>query len=252
MSDRTGRDSGTGLPLRINKYIAACGVSSRREADRLIEDGQVMVNGMPAGSGMQIREGDTVTVRGKKISLPDRKVVVAYYKPVGVTCTSHDPHAAKTLGDVFSYPVRLTYAGRLDQDSEGLLLMTNDGMMKGSNGHEKEYVVRVRKKISDQELRLLEKGVWLKELEVKTAPCKVKRLGEYTFSIVLTQGLNRQIRRMVKAVGNEIKFLKRVRVLNIRLGDLRPGEQRTLGGEELDRLYELAFGKAGKQGENAG
>ncbi|MBO5999232.1 MAG: rRNA pseudouridine synthase [Lachnospiraceae bacterium] len=246
MSDTREHDQNPVPDLRLNKYIASCGICSRREADRLIDDGQVTVNGETAVQGMIVKAGDTVKVKGKLISLPERKIVVAYYKPAGVTCTAGDPHAGKTLKDVFSYPVRLTYAGRLDQDSEGLLLMTNDGdlidrMMRGSAGHEKEYIVRVRRKISDQDLRLMEKGIWLKELEVKTAPCKIKRLGEYTFSIVLTQGLNRQIRRMVKAVGNEIRFLKRVRVLTVKLEDMKPGEQRTLSAAQLKELYDAAY-----------
>ncbi len=246
MSDTREHDQDPVQDLRLNKYIASCGVCSRREADRLIDDGQVTVNGRCAVQGMIVQAGDTVKVKGKLISLPENKIVVAYYKPAGVTCTAGDPHARKTLKDVFSYPVRLTYAGRLDQDSEGLLLMTNDGdlidrMMRGSAGHEKEYIVRVRRKISDQDLRQMEKGIWLKDLEVKTAPCRIKRLGEYTFSIVLTQGLNRQIRRMVKAVGNEIRFLKRTRVLTVKLEDMKPGEQRTLSAAQLKELYDAAY-----------
>ena len=250
MPDEKGRDLDPGRGMRLNKYMAACGICSRREADRLIDEGLVTVNGAAAGPGMQIGESDTVKVRGKVISMPQKKIVVAYYKPAGVTCTEKDPHAKKTLKEAFSYPVRLTYAGRLDQDSEGLLLMTNDGdlidrMMRGSAGHEKEYIVRVRRKLSDQELHQMEKGIYLKELEVKTAPCKVRRLGDYTFSITLTQGLNRQIRRMVKAVGNEIKFLKRIRVLTVKLGDMKPGEQRTLSNAELETLYAAAAGGKG-------
>ena len=227
---------------RINRFIASRGYCSRREADRLIEAGEVLVNGMPAAPGMQVGPQDEVTISGKKIRGDRRRIVVAYYKPRGVTCTERDPHAERTLRDAFSFPERLTYAGRLDRDSEGLLLMTNDGrlieeMMRGGSGHEKEYIVRVRSRISDAQLYAMGRGIWLKDLQRKTLPCVVERLGDRTFRIVLTQGLNRQIRRMCKAVGCEVKNLKRVRVLNIRLGAMKPGEQRIITGQELEDLY---------------
>ena len=230
---------------RLNQYIASCGICSRREADRMIEAGRVSVNGTEAVPGMRIKSTDEVRVDGRLLRGALNKVVVAYYKPVGVTCTKSDRHADRTLDEAFSFPVRLTYAGRLDRDSEGLLLMTNDGnlidaMMKGSNGHEKEYIVRVRSRISDADLEYFRKGVRLKELDITTRPCKVERLGDYTFRIILTQGLNRQIRRMCKAVGNEVKKLKRIRVLNVELGAMKPGEQRIISGEELEELYSTA------------
>ncbi len=231
--------------MRLNHYIASCGICSRREADRLIEAGRVNVDGAVAVPGMRVVGTEEITVNGRTLAGTLQKVVVAYYKPVGVTCTARDPHADRTLDEAFSYPVRLTYAGRLDRDSEGLLLMTNDGalidaMMRGSNGHEKEYIVRTKSRIQDADLERFRKGVFLKDLEVKTRPCQVERLGDYTFRIILTQGLNRQIRRMCRAVGNEVKKLKRVRVLNIELGAMKPGEQRQIRGEELDELYRIA------------
>ena len=230
---------------RLNQYIASCGVCSRREADRMIEAGRVSVNGTPAVRGMRVQGTDEVTVDGRPLTGALNKTVVAFYKPVGVTCTESDRHADRTLNEAFSFPVRLTYAGRLDRDSEGLLLMTNDGnlidsMMRGANGHEKEYIVRVKSRISDSDLEHFRKGVRLKELGVTTRPCKVERLGDYTFRIILTQGLNRQIRRMCRAVGNEVRKLKRVRVLNIELGSMKPGEQRIIRGEELQALYTMA------------
>lgn len=211
----------------------------------MIEEGRITVNGMPAVMGTKLHGGEEVRVDGRLLRRAQDKVVVAYYKPAGVTCTQRDPHASRTLSEAFSYPIRLTYAGRLDRDSEGLLIMTNDGglideMMRGANGHEKEYIVRVRGKITDAQLNQLRRGVWLKDLNIKTRPCEAVRLGEYTFRIVLTQGLNRQIRRMCRAVGHEVKFLKRVRVLNIRLGSLRPGESRRVEGDELAELYSEA------------
>lgn len=237
----TGKDPG----IRLNQYIASCGVCSRREADRLIEAGRVSVNGNPAERGMRVLQTDEVAVDGRPLGGALNKIVVAFYKPVGVTCTESDRHADRTLNEAFSFPVRLTYAGRLDRDSEGLLLMTNDGnlidnMMRGANGHEKEYIVRVRSRISDADIEHFRKGVRLRELGVTTRPCKVERLGDYTFRIILTQGLNRQIRRMCRAVGNEVRKLKRVRVLNIELGPMKPGEQRIIRGEELQELYRMA------------
>lgn len=238
---KAGEQSGS----RLNQYIASCGICSRREADRLIDAGRVFVNGTLASAGMRVRDTDEVAVDGRLLRGALNKVVVAYYKPVGVTCTKSDRHADRTLEEAFSFPVRLTYAGRLDRDSEGLLVMTNDGklidaMMKGSAGHEKEYIVRVKSRISDADLERFRKGVRLRELDVTTRPCKVERLGDYTFRIILTQGLNRQIRRMCRAVGNEVKKLKRIRVLNIELGAMKPGEQRVVGGEELEALYSAA------------
>ena len=231
--------------MRLNKYIAECGVCSRREADKLIEEGRVLVNGRTAGMGVQLDGSETVTVNGKTLGQKNEKVVYAYYKPVGVTCTEKDRHADKKVTDQLKLPVRVTYAGRLDKDSEGLLLMTNDGdlidsMMRSSNRHEKEYIVRVTKRMSDADIARLRSGVFLRELEVKTRPCEVQRLGDRTVKIVLTQGLNNQIRRMVKTVNNEVKKLKRVRVLTVSLGSMQPGQIRELRGEELESLYSAA------------
>ncbi|MDO4284825.1 MAG: pseudouridine synthase [Eubacteriales bacterium] len=231
--------------MRLNQYIASCGICSRRDADQLIAQGLVAVNGAPAQPGMRVSGREEITVRGKRLRGEDKKVVVAWYKPVGVTCTARDPHAERTVSDAFFYPVRLTYAGRLDRESEGLLLMTNDGrlidaMMRASGGHEKEYIVRLRGRISDASLQRLRKGVYLKELDVTTRPCEVARLGESTIRIVLTQGLNHQIRRMCRVVGNEVKTLKRIRVLTVRLNDLQPGEMREIKGEERNALYHAA------------
>lgn len=231
--------------IRLNRYLASCGVASRREADRLIEEGLVAVDGAAAVPGTRVTGNEVITVRGKRIAGADQKAVVAWYKPRGVTTTEKDPHAARTVKDAFHYPVRLTYAGRLDRDSEGLLLMTNDGdlidaMMRGANRHEKEYVVHTRSRISDEQLSRMQKGIYLKDLNAATRPCRITRLGDRSFRIVLTQGLNRQIRRMCRAVGAEVQSLKRVRVLNITLEGLKPGMQREIRGEELGALYRAA------------
>lgn len=228
--------------IRLNKYLAECGVCSRRDADRLIEQCRVTVNGKIAAMGTKVSEQDEVAVNGKPLKKQERKVVLALYKPVGVTCTERDRHARKTLNDMVKYPVRVTYAGRLDKDSEGLLLLTNDGdlidaMMRGANRHEKEYVVKVTREVTEEFLEKLAAGVYIKELAQTTRPCQVEMLGKYTFRIILTQGLNRQIRRMCAAFGVEVKSLKRVRVMNIMLGNLKPGAFKEITGEELERLY---------------
>ena len=229
---------------RLNKYIAECGVCSRREADRLIEAGKVTVNGKTANMGVKVSLADEVIVNGRKLTKKEEKVVLAYYKPIGITCTEKDRFADRTLKDAFDYPIRVTYAGRLDRETEGLLLMTNDGelinrLMKGSNEHEKEYYVKVTNQLSSDFKEKMEKGVFLSELNRKTKPCKVDIIGPYTFKIILTQGLNRQIRRMCSELGYKVNALQRVRVANISLGKLRPGTFRTLSKDEKAELYRI-------------
>ncbi|MBO6089884.1 MAG: rRNA pseudouridine synthase [Lachnospiraceae bacterium] len=229
----------------INKYIALCGICSRREADGLIEAGRVLINGKKAELGSKVTEADEVTLDGKAVK-PEEKKVVAYYKPVGVTVTEADVHANVTLTEAFKYPTRLTYAGRLDEDSEGLLLMTNDGdlihvMMCGLNNHEKEYIVTVDKDIEPIIFERMEKGLFLFDLGVETKPCKIVPVDLRTFKITLTQGLNRQIRRMCFECGLDVVSLKRIRVCNILLGDLKPNEYREITGEELEKLYDMVF-----------
>lgn len=228
--------------VRLNKYLSETGICSRREADRFIEEGKVLVNGRIAEQGMKVGDLDKIMVDGNPVARREKKVVLAYYKPVGVVCTERDKHAQVTIKDVLDYPVRVTYAGRLDKDSEGLLLMTNDGdlingLMRAANFHEKEYLVRVNKPMSRDFLKKMSEGVMLKELKTKTRPCFVKEEGKFVFRIILTQGLNRQIRRMCKTLGYEVVSIKRVRVANIMLGDLKPGEIRPVEGSERKELY---------------
>lgn len=228
--------------IRLNKYLASCGICSRREADRLIEQGRVQVNGEVALMGQTVTAQDEIKVNKKLVQGCNKKVVLAYYKPIGVVCTEKDKYADKKVTDMIEYPERVTYAGRLDKDSEGLLLLTNDGdlinaMMRGANRHEKEYVVKVDKKITPAFISDMEKGVYLKELEQTTRACRVEEMGPYTFQIILTQGLNRQIRRMCQTLGYQVKSLKRIRIMNVLLGDLKPGEYRELNGENLMTLY---------------
>lgn len=230
--------------VRLNKYIASCGICSRRDADKLIESGKVLVNGEVAGQGMRVDESDEVICDGVKITPHTEHIVLAYNKPVGVVCTEKDVHAERTIIEDVNVGRRVTYAGRLDKDSQGLMILTDDGeliqaMMKGRNGHEKEYIVQVDHEISDSTLTEMAKGVYLKELEQKTRPCKTERISNDCFRIVLTQGLNRQIRRMCQSFGYEVIMLKRVRIMNIKLEGLRHSEVRELRGDELQKLYEL-------------
>lgn len=233
------------VEVRLNKYLADCGVCSRREADKLIEQGKVTVNGRPAAMGCKVTRQDRIAVNGRQLQGRPEKAVLAFYKPVGVTCTEQDRHAEKIIKDYVDYPVRVTYTGRLDKDSEGLLLLTNDGdlieaVMRGAHRHEKEYLVRVNREISPQFLEKMASGVYLRELEQTTRPCEIRQTGKYTFQIILTQGLNRQIRRMCRACGYEVTRLKRIRVMNVRLEKLEPGKYREVQGEELARLYREA------------
>lgn len=233
---------------RLNKYLAACGVCSRREADRLIDEGRVTINGVRASMGMQVSDSDSICVNGKPVHGKNDKVVLAYYKPIGVTCTEKDRFADKKITDMVKFPVRVTYAGRLDKESEGLLILTNDGdlidaMMRGSGGHEKEYVVKVNKEITRDFLEKMAAGVYLSELDLTTRPCQTQGIGKFTFRIILTQGVNRQIRRMSSELGYHVNAIKRVRVVNIQLANLKPGEYRQIKGEELQVLYNSCANK---------
>lgn len=231
--------------IRLNKFLAQCGVCSRRDADRLIEEGKVAVNGRKAAVGQTVTAKDEIRVSGKILQNRSRQIVLAFYKPIGVTCTERDPHAQQKIMDILRYPERVTYAGRLDKDSEGLLLLSNDGdlinaVMRGANCHEKEYVVKVDKEITPGFLSKMTKGIYLKELDITTRECKVEQTGKYTLQIILTQGVNRQIRRMCQTCGYQVRSLKRIRVMNITLGGLLPGSYREVTGEELEQLYALA------------
>lgn len=227
--------------VRLNKYLSEAGVCSRREADRLIESGKVTVDGVTAQMGMRVTAGQIVKVGKKTVSKQDEMIVLAVNKPKGIVCTE-DQRERDSIARFLNYPVRVTYAGRLDKDSRGLLLMTNNGdiinqMMRAANRHEKEYKVTVDKEITEQFIKKMSEGVPI--LDTVTRPCTVKKIGKYTFSIILTQGLNRQIRRMCAAFGYEVKDLVRIRIMNIRLGSLKEGAYRKLTDEELEELYEM-------------
>lgn len=227
--------------VRLNKYLSEAGVCSRREADRLIESGKVTVDGVTAQMGMRVTAGQIVKVGKKTVSKQDEMIVLAVNKPKGIVCTE-DQRERDSIVRFLNYPVRVTYAGRLDKDSRGLLLMTNNGdiinqMMRAANRHEKEYKVTVDKEITEQFIKKMSEGVPI--LDTVTRPCTVKKIGKYTFSIILTQGLNRQIRRMCAAFGYEVEDLVRIRIMNIRLGSLKEGAYRKLTDEELEELYEM-------------
>ena len=232
---------------RINKYLAEAGICSRREADRLVESGKVMINGCVAENGSKVMARDEVIVDGRKIEGSDKKVYLAFYKPAGIVCTA-EKREENNIMDFIRYPVRVTYCGRLDRDSEGLLLLTNDGdfsqmLMKGSHGHEREYLVRVNKPLTDEFIEQMEKGVFIPELKVTTKRCRIRRISDVTFTITLTQGLNRQIRRMCRRFDYHVRFLKRVRIENIQLGDMESGSYRELTKEEIEELKRRVYGQ---------
>ena len=224
--------------VRINKYLSESGFCSRREADRLIEAQQVLVNGKIPEMGTKISTGDTVSVNGKIITKQQESFVyLALHKPVGIECTTNTT-TRNNIVDYMKYPKRIFPVGRLDKASEGLIIMTNDGdivnkILRAKNNHEKEYIVTVDKPISPQFLKKMSGGIPI--LDTMTKKCKVEKLSERVFSIILTQGLNRQIRRMCEYLGYEVKKLKRIRIMNIRL-DIPYGKYRDLTPEELKTL----------------
>lgn len=227
--------------IRLNKWISDAGICSRREADRLIEAGKVTVDGQVAVMGTRVLKGQKVLVDGQSATKEKEVILLAVNKPVGVVCTTEKKWGDQTLEEMVSYPKRVFSVGRLDKDSEGLILMTNQGdilnkIMKAGNYHEKEYLVTVDKKVTPDFIRRMAKGVPLKELDTVTRPCKVEMAGENRIRIVLTQGLNRQIRRMCEFFGYKVVKLVRVRIMNIELGKLAPGKYRHLTKTEVTAL----------------
>lgn len=233
-------------PVRLNKYLSEAGVCSRREADRLIASGRVTVDGRPGETGMKVCPGQKVCIGKKVVSRQEEMVLLAVNKPVGIVCTE-ERRERNSIIRYLDYPVRITYIGRLDKDSRGLLLMTNNGdiinqIMRSANRHEKEYKVTVDREVTRDFLNRMAAGVPI--LDTVTRPCQVQKIGKYTFSIILTQGMNRQIRRMCEALGYQVKDLVRTRILNIRLGNLKEGEYRQVTDEELNELYENIRGSS--------
>lgn len=230
-------------PVRLNKYLSEAGICSRREADRLIEAGEVLVDGQTAVTGQKVLPTQYITVRGQAARRETEMVLLAVNKPRGVVCSTDDRWGDVTIEQFLQYPKRIFPIGRLDKDSEGLLLMTNNGeilnkIMRAGNRHEKEYVVGIDRPVTEELVSRLSQGVWLKELQVRTRKCQVKKTGEREFRIVLTQGLNRQIRRMCQECGCKVLTLKRIRIMNLQLGSLKTGAFREVTDAELDELYE--------------
>ena len=226
--------------MRINKFLSEAGICSRRKADQEIEKGLVKINGHRAALGDTVLETDVVEYKGEVISAKAEKKVYLYYKPVGIVCTE-DKREKNNLFDAISLPERVTYLGRLDKNSEGLLLLSNDGelnqqLMRPDTHHEKEYEVQIDRPVTAELVKHLSEGVYLTDLDRRTQPCKVKKLRSDTFSIILTQGLNRQIRRMCRELGCHVKRLVRVRICGLTLDGMKPGEIRALTAEEEQAL----------------
>jgi len=233
--------------IRLNKYLSDAGVCSRRAADKAIEEGRVLVNDKPAEMGMRIGPDDDVVFDGKPVSNADKKpVLIAYNKPVGIVCTA-EKREKNNIIDHINYPERIYPIGRLDKDSNGLILLTNQGdlvnkIMRAANAHEKEYIVTVDKDIDSDFINRMSAGVYLDELEVTTRKCQVEKLSKRTFKIILTQGLNRQIRRMCQMLGYRVRSLKRIRIMNIKLNDLQEDTYRDVTEAELKVLNKMLEG----------
>ena len=233
--------------IRLNKFLSDAGVCSRRAADKAIEAGEVLVNGKQAVMGQKITASDKVEFGGKLVSnINKREVLIAYNKPAGIVCTA-EKREKNNIVDHLNYPERIYPIGRLDKDSTGLILLTNQGdlvnkIMRAVNAHEKEYIVSVDKEITGDFIKKMSEGVYLDELEVTTRKCKVKKLSKYEFNIILTQGLNRQIRRMCQMLGYKVKTLKRIRIMNIELGDLKEDTYRDVNLEEITTLNKMLEG----------
>ncbi len=226
--------------IRINKYLSESGICSRREADRHIQQGNVTIDGKAAVMGDRVLPGQYVSFCGTPVSREEEPVILLVHKPAGIVCTA-EKREKDNIVDFINYPKRIYPVGRLDKDSSGLILMTNQGelvnkLMRAGNYHEKEYVVTVNKPVTPEFLRGMSGGVPLKELKTMTRPCKVKKTGPRTFYITLTQGLNRQIRRMCQYFDYRVVSLTRIRILNLHLGELPLGTYRSITPKELSEL----------------
>ena len=230
--------------VRINKFLGSAGYCSTREADRLVGEGRVFIDGNMADMGSRVMPGQKVYVDGKAVVPEEENILIAVNKPRGIVCTTTDKQGANNIVDFLGCDKRIYPVGRLDKDSEGLLLMTNDGelmnnILTGKNEHEKEYIVEVDKNLSDDFERRMSEPMYLKELDKTTRPCRVIKTGKKTFRIILKQGLNRQIRRMCSNLGYKVVKLKRIRIMNIELNDLPAGATRKIEGSEYEKLMNL-------------
>lgn len=227
--------------MRLNKYLSDSGFCSRREADRLIESGAVSIDGRVATLGERVTMSQKILIHGKPLKREEERILIAFHKPRGIVCTTAKDEKDNIV-DYLNFDKRIYPIGRLDKDSEGLILLTNKGdivdkILRGSNYHEKEYIVTVNKKITSQFVKGMEKGVPI--LDTVTRPCKMKVINDTTFRIIITQGLNRQIRRMCEYFGYKVQTLKRVRIMNITLGNLKSGTYRNVTEKELKELMQL-------------
>lgn len=238
MADLHEEDRG----VRLNKYLSDAGFCSRREADRLAEGGRITVDGQQALPGSRVKDGQVVRVDGKEVTAGTKKVLLALHKPRGIVCTTDRVREKDNIIDFMQYPERIYPVGRLDKESEGLILLTNDGsivnhILKGSAYHEKEYIVTVDRRITPAFLKGMASGV---EIPAgRTRPCTVRQMDDHTFSIILTQGLNRQIRYMCRHFDYHVRRLVRIRIMNIELKDLPAGKWRHVTDKELARMNEL-------------
>ena len=233
--------------VRINKYLGDAGVCSRREADKFIEQGKVTIDGVVAEMGSRVFPGQKVSFNGRELKKQEEQVLIAFYKPVGIVCTT-DTREPDNVIDFLNYGKRIYPIGRLDKDSEGLLLLTNDGdivnkILRAGNHHEKEYLVTVNKPLTPEFLKGMAGGVPI--LGTVTKPCTIEQTGKCSFKIILTQGLNRQIRRMCEYFDYRVISLKRVRIMHIQLGHLKPGTYRNLSEGELERLQNVLKNSSG-------
>ncbi len=231
------------MTTRINKYLSEVGYCSRRVADKLIEEGKVTINGKIPEVGTKVEQGDQVEVEGQKIekSIKKKYIYLAFNKPVGIVCTTDRRVESANIIDFIKYPIRIFPVGRLDKPSEGLIFLTNDGdivnkILRSRNNHEKEYIVSVNRQIDGKFIQSMSNGVEI--LDTITKKCIVEKLGPKKFKIILTQGLNRQIRRMCESLGYKVESLKRVRIMNIKL-DVPTGKYREITKDELSELNGL-------------
>ncbi len=235
------------MPERINKYLSSHGVCSRREADRMVAEGRVLVDGKTAVMGEMVDDSNTICIDGRQISSASpEQIIIAFNKPAGIVCTTKDRHNKNNIVDYIRYPERIYPVGRLDKESDGLILLTNDGdmmdrILRSVNGHEKEYIVSVNRPIDDTFIKRMSEGIYLEELERTTKKCVVRKVSDRTFRIILTQGLNRQIRRMCDALGYKVTKLTRIRIMNIELGELAVGQYRELTESEVTVLKEQLY-----------
>ena len=235
--------------IRINKYLSSAGVCSRREADQYTDAGRITINGRPVSTGERVSPNAEICLDGKLIQPESRQVLLLFYKPRGIVCSTKKQRQETTVTEFLDYPVRIYPIGRLDKESEGLLLLTNQGdlvnrIMRAGNYHEKEYLVTVNKEVTPEFIRHMASGVPI--LDTITRKCFVEKTGKNAFRIILTQGLNRQIRRMCSYLGYEVVSLKRIRIMNLTLSGLKSGEYREIQPDEMKRLEQMLKNSSSK------